>query len=391
MSTPTAARLLRQRWALGVVALVFLAAKALTAWWTTGTDDALFYGIFAGTVRRVGPVSIYSQHLIVRFNHPPPVGWLLVGLNHLTDLGLPFRFLLRLPACLADVGSAFLVFELLRRRARPATAFAGAVVVAANPVLFVVSGFHGNTDPVFVFFVLLSVWLLVDRDRPVGAGLAIAAALGVKLVPVVVLPALCAAAWRRHRAVPFGAATGAAVALCWLPATLREYPAMRANVFGYAGQVQDYGMVMLLRRSGAAHLVDTYVGGRYVVVAAAALPAALWAWRRAEDLPAAVGLALVSFLALSPAFAPQYLAWPVAAGVLLAPVLAGVYSAVAGVLLLVLYTEWSHGLPWDWAHSRPATSVDRLLRLLVWLVLVGWSALGVRGLLMAVRRRALQP
>lgn len=391
MSTPAAVRLRRQRWALAVVALVALAAKALTAWWTTGTDDALFYETFARTVRRVGPVSIYSQHLIVRFNHPPPVGWLLVGLNHLTDLGLPFRFLLRLPACLADVGSAFLVFELLRRRARSGTAFAGAVLVAANPVLFVVSGFHGNTDPVFVCFVLLAVWLLVDRDRPVGAGLATAAALGVKLVPVVVVPALIAAAVRRRRAGPFGAAAGAAVALSWLPATLREYSAMRANVFGYAGQVQDYGVVMLLRRFGAAHLVGSYLDGRSVLVAAAALPAAVWAWRRPGDLPAAVGLALVIFLTLSPAYAPQYLAWPVAAGVLLAPVLAGIYSAVAGLLLMVLYTEWSHGLPWDWAHSRPATSVDRLLRLLLWLVLVGWSALGVRRLLVAVRRPAVAP
>jgi 4-amino-4-deoxy-L-arabinose transferase-like glycosyltransferase len=376
----------RARLALLALSAILFVAKAVTAWNTTGTDDALFWRVFAGTVRRVGPVEIYSQHLLIRYNHPPPIGWLLVGLNHLTDLGLPFRFLIRLPACLADVGSTFAVFELLRRRAAPRTAVAGAVVVAVSPVLFIISGFHGNTDSVFVFFVLLAVWLLADRDAPVLAGLAFAAGVGVKLVPFVVLPALLAAAYRRGRALPFAAAAGLAVLASWLPAVLREYPAMKANVLGYAGQSGEFGVTAVLRRLGAAGAVDFYAGpGRYAVLAAAALPAAFWAWRRAGDLPAAVGLSLVTFLALSPAFAPQYLAWPVAAGVLLSPAMAGIYSVVAGTVLFVLYTQWSHGFPWDRAHPRPATRADHLLFLAAWLALLVWTAVGLRRLGTAVR------
>jgi Dolichyl-phosphate-mannose-protein mannosyltransferase len=376
----------RARWVLAAVSAVLLTAKGITAWTTTGTDDALFWGVFARTVRRVGPVAIYSQHLLIRYNHPPPMGWVLMALNQLTDLGLPFRFLIRLPACLADVGSTFLVFELLRRRATLRTAFAGAMVVAVSPVLFIISGFHGNTDSVFVFFVLLTVWLLADRDRPVLAGLAIAAAVGVKLVPVIVAPALLAAALRRGRGVPFVATAGLAVTASWLPAVLREYPAMKANVFGYAGQAGEWGVAFLFRQVNATGAIDAYAGpGRYAVLAAAALPAAFWAWRRPDDLPAAVGLSLVTFLTLSPAFAPQYLAWPVAAGVLLSPVFAGVYSGVAGTVLFVRYTEWSHGFPWDRAHPRPATKPDLVLLFAAWLVLVGWSAVGVRRFVSAAR------
>jgi 4-amino-4-deoxy-L-arabinose transferase-like glycosyltransferase len=369
-----------------LVSLVVLTAKGVTAWTTTGTDDALFWDVFARTVRDVGPVDIYAQHLLIRYNHPPPMGWLLVGLNWLTNLGLPFRFLIRLPASLADVGSTFLVFELLRRRTSPRTAVVGAAVVAVSPVLFVVSGFHGNTDSVFVFFVLLAVWLLVDRDRPIWAGVAIAAAVGVKLVPVVVVPALLAAAVRRGRGSAFAATAGAAVLVSWLPAVSRQYPVMRANVIGYAGHTEDYGLVLVLRRLGAHGLVDVLAGpGRYVVLAAAALPAAYWAWRRPDELPAATGLTLVSFLALSPAYASQYLAWPVAAGALLSPMLAAAYSAVAGVLLVVLYTEWSRGFPWDWAHPRPATPADLVLRLAVWVLVAAWTVYGLRRLRIAVR------
>jgi hypothetical protein len=369
----------RIRQGLAVLALVLFAAKAVIAYRTVGTDDALFWRVFAATIRRIGPVDIYSQHLLIRYNHPPPIGWLLVGLNRLTDLGLPFLFLIKLPSCLADVGSTFVVFELLRHRRPLRQAVAGAVVVAVSPVLFLVSGFHGNTDPVFVFFTLIAVWLLVDADRPVLSGLAMAAAVGIKLVPIVVVPAVFAAAVRRGRGVPWAVAVGSAVLVTWLPAVAREYSAMRSNVFGYAGQTGEWGITAVLRGLGATGAIDAYAGaGRYVVVVAAALPAAYWAWRQPEALPSAVGLSLLSFLVLSPAFAPQYLSWVVAAGVLVSPVLGAVYSAVAGTLLLVLYSQWSGGFPPYHAHPRPATGFDLAMNLAAWLVLVCWLAIGVR-------------
>lgn len=377
---------------LGILSVVLLVAKATVAWRTVGTDDALFWQVFARTVRRVGPIDIYSQHLLIRYNHPPPIGWLLVGLNQLTDLGLPFRFLIRLPACLADVGSTFLVFELLRRRGSLGRAIGGAVAVAVSPVLFIISGFHGNTDSVFVFFVLLAVWLLGDRDLPVLAGLAVAAALGVKLVPVVVAPVLFAAAWRQGRAVRFSTAATLAMLASWLPAVLREYPAMKANVFGYDGQSGEWGVTLLLRWVGATGAIHAYAGlTRYAVLAVAALPAAYWAWRRPQDLPSAAGTSLITFLALSPAFGTQYLAWPVAAGALLSPVAAAVYGLVAGADLFVRYTEWSHSFPWYWAHPRVATRSDLLMNLVVWLVVVGWTALAARRFVQAIRRPAPEP
>jgi 4-amino-4-deoxy-L-arabinose transferase-like glycosyltransferase len=381
-------RLRRMRYVLGGIAIVFFTAKAIVAWRTVGTDDALFWQTFARTIRKVGPVEIYEQRLIVRYNHPPPVGWMLMAFNQLSDLGLPFRFLIRLPACLADIGSAFLVLELLRRRTSLGHAFAAAVLVAANPVLFIISGFHGNTDPVFVFFVLLSVWLLVDRDRPGWAGLALAAAVGVKLVPVVVIPAMLAAAFRlgRRAGYRFLAVLAVAGLASWLPAVLRQYPAMKRNVFGYDGHSGDWGITFGLRQLDQPGLYDLYSGpGRYLVLLSAALVAAVWAWRRPADLPAAVGLSLVTFLVLSPAWASQYLAWPVAAGVLLSPVLAAVYSVAAGALLVVLYTYWSRGFPWDWAHPRPTTRTDLVMNLVTWLVVLAWAAVGLRRFARALR------
>ena len=58
-------------------------------------------------------------------------------------------------------------------------------------------------------------------------------------------------------------------------------------------------------------------GGRFVVVVLCAVVPAVLVWRRPAKVAAAVGLALVGFLFLSPAFGTQYLVWALGAAYLL--------------------------------------------------------------------------
>jgi Glycosyltransferase family 87 len=66
-----------------------------------------------------------------------------------------------------------------------------------------------NTDPVFVMLSLLSAWLLADRGRPGWSGACFAAALSVKIIPMVILPAALIVAARRRglRSFVIGAAS----------------------------------------------------------------------------------------------------------------------------------------------------------------------------------------
>ena len=52
--------------------------------------------------------------------------------------------LARVPASLADLGAALLVFEVLRTRRPLQLAARSAILVAVSPVLFVASGLHGD-------------------------------------------------------------------------------------------------------------------------------------------------------------------------------------------------------------------------------------------------------
>ena len=378
----SAGELRRLRVAILALGLLAVAAKLLVAATTTGTDDLLFFETFARAIGKVGPVAVYHGSFPVRYNHPPLTGLLLGALDWLTRRGVPFRLAFRSLAIAADLGSTLLVFEVLARRVPARTAAVTAALVAVNPVMAIISAFHGNTDGLFVFLLLLAAWLLLDRDAPAAAGLALAAAAGIKPVPLLLVPVFAALLARRPaaRRVRFGAAFAAATAALWAPALARELPAVRRNVLGYAGHQTDWGVVLLVRAARLPQATVAFLAGpgRWPLVVASVLPAALWAWRRPERGYAALALSLVSFLVLTPAWATQYLVWPVVFGHLWQRRWVLSYTAAATAVLGYTYTRWSGRFPWDWAHPRPADRATVLLGLVAWLVLVAWSLRGLR-------------
>jgi hypothetical protein len=253
----------------------------------------------------------------------------------------------------------------------------------------VISGFHGNTDPVFVLCTLLAAYLLVDRDRPLLAGLALALALGIKIVPIVVVPALLVYAWRRGPRTLAGLVAGGAglSALIWLPA-VSQAAHIRRDVLSYAGSgPSQWGLSQLGHWLGDPAAFGFLAGpGRFLVVAACALLPAALVWRRPDQVFTAVGLALTGFLVTTPAFGTQYLAWAVAAAYLLDAVTATVFNLAAGALLLVVYTRWNRGLPWDFADQWGMHAGETVAAFVVWLVLVLALVRGARGAWSTPRR-----
>jgi 4-amino-4-deoxy-L-arabinose transferase-like glycosyltransferase len=373
---------------------VFLSAAVATvlkleiAARTFGTNDVHYWGEFAQAVRDFGPVGIYGHHFRVPvYNHGPLAGWMLVAINWLLDHGVTsFPFLIRVPACLADFVTALLVFELVRL-VRPARGAAiAAVFVVCSPVLFVVSGFHGNTDPVFVMFALLSVYLLVVPGRALAAGVAFGLAVSIKLVPVVLGPVLLVVlvrlGWRRLAAFVSGGAI--VFLLLWLPVLLSRWHAFRVQVLGYNGiGFRQWGLPQFLTW---AHLpgVSAWLSGpgRFGILLASGLAAAAIVWRRPGALVPAVGLSLVLFLLLSSAFGMQYLVWPLAGAYLIDTWAATGYNLAASVFVVVVYDRWNHAFPWDWydAWAVPFSLRELVLMVLTWVLLAAVGFVGLRFL-----------
>jgi hypothetical protein len=367
-----------------IAAIATTIAKLRLAATTAGTNDVAHWVGFAAAVRKLGPIGIYSTHFPEPFNHPPLAAWLLAAINAISSHGPSVRFLIRVPASCADVISAVLVFELVRRRQSLGQATVAAAVLAFSPVLVVISGFHGNTDPAFVMFTLLSAYLVV-KGRPFMAGASAAIAISIKLVPVVALPVLAVGLLReRRRLVAATAGFLAVLVPLWGAVVVRQWSGFKRNVLDYKGlQPADgrWGIVDFLRHTHNPKLVDLLVGpGRFVALAISALVPAFLVLRRRDGVAEGVALSLALFLLLTTNFGTQYLAWA-AAAVLLLDIWAGAaYNLATGVLLVITYTHWTNGFPWYEAFAKQLTPPQERLGWLVWTVLLAAILLGIRRL-----------
>jgi hypothetical protein len=333
---------------------------------------------------------------------------LVVALATAAGDGTPLDLLARAPASLADLAAALLVFEVLRSRRPLQLAARSAALVAVSPLCFVASGIYGDPLAVAVALLLAAVYLLVDRDAPLVAGMLLGLASRVEPLVLLAAPVAMAATAApkdpkgpedpeapagagRSRLVHFGGALVGAVLAAWVPVLAWGWdsPVARAVRRTSSGGPGGLGPGWLLGRPLDGGLAGWLLGpGRPLVLAAAALPAAVWAWRRPRRVYAAAGLALLAPLALSPAWSPRELVWPAVLGYLGDARWASIYTAVAGATLVWTSSLWGPGVPWEAGvplDTLPSGAVAGL-GLLTWVVLCCWLVLGWRTVLVEAWR-----
>lgn len=348
--------------ALTTAVLLAFALKLSIAYTTYGTNDMTSWQRFAAVAHHVGGAALYRSEAL--FNHPPFMVHVLQVLVQLTyRTGIPFPFWLRLPAILADLVTVILVGKLLTPQHQDWGRRGALVLLAVAPALIMISGFHGNTDPAMMCFVVLTVYLIERRTAIILAGAAFGMALSIKVVPLIFIPVMVCylATWRARLTF------GVVAATIWvggaLPYVIQVPEVILDQVFGYAGNYGQWGISRIFMLAAAyqqpgAPWSDLNHGaygdvGR-VVSLGSSVVVAVWMNRATVTKPPLFlqcGLVVFLFLALSPAFGVQYLAWlmpwVVALGVRATLVL---YTA-SGLLLFRVYTFWAGAFPWHSANS----------------------------------------
>src|SRR5579871_3714975 len=186
------------RLVLWVLAVVFL-MKCAMALFTYGTLDVTTWRADVVAAKTVGVTALYREgvHYAVRgvpypaqlFSHPPSMIHVLRFWDALESLTrLPLQFWMRLCCALADLGTVLVIWKLSLRSQVLMIDAKKLILLAACPISIMVSGFHGNTDPIMVFFLVLSVYF-VQTERATLAGILFGSALCIKIVPVIY--ALC--------------------------------------------------------------------------------------------------------------------------------------------------------------------------------------------------------
>ena len=369
------------------VAGVSVAFRLWIASSTFGSDDVHFWTQFAAGVDRWGPIGIYGHHFSAQYNHPPLSGWMLFAIDHLRWTGLSFPFLVRVPACLADGITGVLLFVLLQRHGDGRAAVPAALIFLLSPVAVIVSGFHGNTDPVFVMLALAALHQEKTHGRHFLAGVLLALSISVKIVPVLLLPLFLVrlvSGGRRGRLL-FLAGAAIVFAVLWGPPLVERPGQLIDNVLLYAGTGADiWGLPLIAIMMGLDPIrfqALIHASSYLALAAGALLPVMLGRRLPGVDL-ARFGLAVGLFLLMSPAFGMQYLVWPLAAAFLVGLRYATAYAAASSVFALTVYSLWNHALPWNWYEARSfgfSTPVV-LLMLVAWLSLLGVVLHGVSRL-----------
>ncbi len=378
MTRPGAGRLARP-WRAAVVfaAALSLVCKILLALKTYGTNDVYKWESFMVWSRYLG-VSLYRE--APGFNHPPSMIHALRFLGWAVDTtGLPFQFWLRLPGILADAGSLWLVCRLLRDRLAEPSISRAVFLLALAPPSLLISGFHGNTDPVMIFFLLLSVYL-AERSYASTAGIAFGLAMSVKVLPLICIPVFLLYPTTRRKRIAFFSAAAAVLLLCWSPYLFQDPAAVLRQVFGYRSLYGIWGLSYLAaglgRMAPGLAWLNPFFGRFGAWLSLALIAVVAYRINRSGSPPplfSQVGLVVIFFLAASSGFGAQYLAWVVPFVVPLGALPAAILFTFSGAFLFLVYNYWCQGLPWYFADSGrvgPWPASVGVVQLLCWLALV---------------------
>lgn len=146
-------------------------------WWLTLTPIAFVYG-FLSSATGWGATAVDA--LPASFNPHYGIAWVP---------GLLFNTLVKVPMLLADVGTALVLYRLVKRFSKTGLADRVVLLYYLNPISICISSMWGQNDAIPAFFTVLSVYLLLG-DRVVPSAISLLFATLFKVYPAAfIIPA----------------------------------------------------------------------------------------------------------------------------------------------------------------------------------------------------------
>lgn len=123
----------------------------------------------------------------------PPFALHLTAVSHLIakKIELPCSGMWKLPTIITDIGIGYLIYLISRRHLKfdiPKSLHLTSWYIY-NPISIIIAGFHGQQDPFWLFFVLLS-WYLIVTHHTIFAAISAGIGFAYKIPTAILLPAL---------------------------------------------------------------------------------------------------------------------------------------------------------------------------------------------------------
>jgi uncharacterized membrane protein len=372
-STISARLAVRPAFWITALAVIATAIKIAIAFNTFGTNDVAAFYTFARSLTDHGLEWTYQNGVVwfsgPVFNHPPLTAYYLQFISYLShqeifrSSGITFPFLLRLPGIVAD----FIVVLVLMRLSQTSKRFRiptwGLALFAISPVSVMVSGFHGNTDPVVVMFLVLAAYMCL-RERPALCGIFFALSCQIKIVPLLLLPVIFFFWLARRGALRFAIRFLLLSITMWIQPLVTFPMLFLKNVFGYSSYWGGWGITYWLCLTGWAEFTRvsfynlTLAQNLVVLLLKLIIVAAVVviAWRR-RYLPGhavidSIAYAWIVFFVFAPGVSVQYMIWLAPFILILSPAFYGWLTVASSLFLFFFYNGLAGGLPWFIAVSR---------------------------------------
>lgn len=340
--------------ALAIITVLGIVSQFVLSWFSIGSNDFHSWSWYADDMTREGILHNYLT--IPRFNHPPIAAYYMTSMFWLgTHTGLPLPFLFRIAPIVADAGCCALLWRIYARRDGLLKGWMMAAFFAWCPASVLVSAYHCNTDGVYVFFALLAAYYIAEKQDFLRGGLALGAAINIKLIPVLlILPffSLCRD-WRDAKRMFVG------LAVCTLPflPLLVEVPqAFYTNVLSYNSEANRWGLLFinaLLRNYPDMESLDVsdwvvyYSDHCRQIVQISSVAVAFISWRfKWWNAYEVAFMAMAAFLFFTTNLGVQYMVAPLAF-ICAAHFRLGVaYGLAAGIMLATVYgLYWTGAVP----------------------------------------------
>jgi Glycosyltransferase family 87 len=377
-----------------VASIVAAALKIYCAATTFGSCDVPVFSHLGQIIDANGIDYLYRTDR--RFNFPPVTGEFFGLLYHVSAWLTPpgqhsvpysFPFLLRVPSILADFLASLILLKFREKIGRPPVW--GLLLFSLSPVSFMVSGFHGNVDPVMVCLLLLAVYFCLEEHAMLNAAF-FALACSIKVVPLFLTPIFFFFWLNRgsKRALQFTLAFGVSCLAGWSGALMESSKFFVRDVLGYSSYAGGWGItywcVFFLRRfhfdvtPESLNRPFPVLGALKVAVAALAI-ALGWLRRKQSGVGflGTIGLCWVCFAIFAPGFIPYYVVWMAPFVLLYSPPSYAVLTAASSIYLFAYYNMMSHGMPWN--ASDPVPPAWNVWGTIPWFVLVAIAICALVG------------
>jgi len=330
---------------LGIVIRLALAVG------TYGSNDILSWENFASAIKNSGISDLYRSDPL--FNHPPLMGFLSLLLLHIAELfKIPFFVVFKLVMVAAECGIMALLVRFWAKNSSATGAWEVGALYSLNLITILLSGYHGNTDTLYCLAALAALIFLIE-NKPFYSGLALAAALNVKLIPLILaIPfILPLRSWRAIKLWLSGWVLGL---LPFLVAAFLIGEPFIKNVLSYVPVPDNWGIIFLFRCFSSIGpdlrpLFESAVGwymsyGRWVILG---LITAVSIWSRYSgrfSTPQLLSISAAIFIVFASGFGLQYLAFPVVMAFTIDPQWGLRISAATGVSAVIAYAHWMTSL-----------------------------------------------